>query len=143
VIRVAGRQDAAEVARLLAAFRDHGGWGAADDAVIRRSVDTLLDDPQTVYLLAGDPPVGVCQLRFRLAVWTGVEDCWLEDLYVDERGQGHGTALVEAALEVARERGCRRVELDVQDDNPRARALYERLGFAEKLGGTAYLQRRL
>ena len=142
-IRTATPADAADVARLLCGFRDHGGWDWVADQTIAGTVERLIDDPDTVYLLAGDPPAGVCQLRFRLSVWTGVEDCWLEDLYVESRGEGLGTALVEAALDVARERGCKRVELDVSDDNPRARALYERLGFAEKLGGAAYLQRRL
>jgi GNAT superfamily N-acetyltransferase len=57
-------------------------------------------------LLGGDPAVGVCQLRYRFAVWTGSEDC------------GLGRALAEAALARARERGCARVELDVNAANP-------------------------
>lgn len=45
------------------------------------------------------------------------------------RGQGLGTALVEWFIAQARRRGCPRVALDVAVDNPRAQALYERLGF--------------
>jgi ribosomal protein S18 acetylase RimI-like enzyme len=37
---------------------------------------------------------------------------------------------VEAAVERARERGCRRIELDVSDENPAAWALYEGAGFS-------------
>jgi GNAT superfamily N-acetyltransferase len=76
-------------------------------------------------------PVGVCQLRFRWSVWKSAEDCWLEDLFVREeaRRSGLGRALVEAALERARERGCKRIELDVNEDNGAARALYEACGF--------------
>jgi ribosomal protein S18 acetylase RimI-like enzyme len=51
--------------------------------------------------------------------------------------------MVEAVLARARERGCGRVELDVDDDNAPARALYESAGFGEKHGGAAYMQRRL
>lgn len=46
------------------------------------------------------------------------------------RGQGVGTALVGALCGEARRRGYGAVRLDVVDTNRRARALYERLGFA-------------
>jgi ribosomal protein S18 acetylase RimI-like enzyme len=42
---------------------------------------------------------------------------------------GIGTALVRAAEERIRARGLRRAELGVEVDNPRAQALYERLGY--------------
>ncbi|WP_420412910.1 GNAT family N-acetyltransferase [Roseibium sp.] len=46
------------------------------------------------------------------------------------RGLGIGTALLEAVCETAAVKGCSKVRLDVIDTNPRARALYERCGFA-------------
>ena len=144
--RLATPDDAAEVARLLAAFRSWYGSDQPDDASFRRSADRLIADPQTEYLLGGeDPPVAVAQLRYRWSIWTEAEDCWLEDLYVEEaaRGTGLGRAMVQAAIGRARERGCRRIELDVDDANHPARALYESLGFAEKNNGSAYLQLRL
>lgn len=45
------------------------------------------------------------------------------------RGQGLGTALLEAVVAEARRRGYPAVRLDVVDTNTRARALYERRGF--------------
>ncbi len=45
------------------------------------------------------------------------------------RGTGVGTALLEALGAEGRRRGYRALRLDVVDTNPRARALYERLGF--------------
>ena len=47
------------------------------------------------------------------------------------RGQGIGSALLEAIFEETRQRGHSCVRLDVIDTNPRARALYERFGFEE------------
>jgi ribosomal protein S18 acetylase RimI-like enzyme len=73
----------------------------------------------------------VLQLRFRHSVWTGTDDAHLEDLFVDEsvRGSGLGRALVEAALERARRRGCARIELDANEANEPALRLYRSVGF--------------
>lgn len=45
------------------------------------------------------------------------------------RGHGIGTMLVEKGVRLAGERGAAAVTIGVGPDNPRARALYERLGF--------------
>ena len=42
---------------------------------------------------------------------------------------GIGTLLIEAAEQRIRGRGLHRAELGVEENNPRARALYERLGY--------------
>lgn len=47
----------------------------------------------------------------------------------EARGCGVGTRLLEAAFELAQGRGYSEIRLDVIDSNPRAKALYERLGF--------------
>lgn len=48
----------------------------------------------------------------------------------ETRGQGVGSALLEAIKAEALRRGLPKVRLDVTDANPRARALYLRSGFA-------------
>jgi ribosomal protein S18 acetylase RimI-like enzyme len=149
---VAGDGDLDLVSELIAEFRDW--WGKSDPSVagIRRTVRALLDDPATEFLLGardGDAAAsGVCQLRYRLSVWTGTEDCWLEDLYVraDARRAGVGRALVDASLERARTRGCRRIELDVNEENVEALRFYRSLGFATEPkppGRTLFIARRL
>ena len=130
----AGPGDAAEVTRLVVAFRDWSGGTAPSPESVAESVALLLADPDTEFLLAGAPEraAGLCQLRYRHSVWTGRPDCWLEDLFVDEgeRGKGVGRALAEAALDRARARGALRIELDTDSDNEPAVALYESLGFS-------------
>lgn len=49
----------------------------------------------------------------------------------DLQGRGLGTALIAAAEERIRRRGFTVARIGVADDNPRARALYERLGYQE------------
>ena len=46
-------------------------------------------------------------------------------------GQGTGTALLTALVDEATKRGYQEVLLEVREDNPRARQLYLRHGFAE------------
>lgn len=77
-------------------------------------------------------------------MWTGakepevrehVPDCpELNGLTVwpaDRHSHGIGTQMIEHAAQLIRQRGFARVGLGVGDDNPRAAALYLRLGFAE------------
>jgi len=147
----AGEDELDAVAKLIAGFRDH--WHKSEPAVasIRASAARILAGGDGEYLLAaaGDgAPSGVAQLRFRFSVWTSAEDCWLEDLFVegDARGAGLGRALVEASFDRARERGCKRIELDVNADNEAAIALYEACGFSlepKGPGRTLFLGRRL
>jgi ribosomal protein S18 acetylase RimI-like enzyme len=57
----------------------------------------------------------------------------ISDLVVcaERRGQGIGTALIQALVQQARERAIARVEIGVALNNPRALALYRRLGFSD------------
>jgi ribosomal protein S18 acetylase RimI-like enzyme len=144
-VRLAQPQDADAVARLMLAFRDHLGLSGPTDEEMRAGVERLLGDADTEFLLAapdgdGAPAAGVAQLRFRFGVWRAGGDCLLEDLYVDAaaRGAGLGRALVEATLDRARARGCRRVELDTNERNDAALRLYGSFGFsatANRYGG--------
>ncbi|WP_375337277.1 GNAT family N-acetyltransferase [Rhizobium binae] len=47
-------------------------------------------------------------------------------------GRGLGRMLIETTLRAAQEIGFIRVELDVYEDNSRAIALYERMGFVRE-----------
>ena len=149
---VATERDAERVTALMAGFRDHMGNDTPSDEQMRATIEELLRDPATEFLLATPDgqrePAGVCQLRYRLTVWTGADDCWLEDLFVDApaRRSGLGRALIEAAFERARARGCRRIDLDVNEDNPNALALYREMGFTTEPkppGRTLYVARKL
>jgi GNAT superfamily N-acetyltransferase len=144
--------DEASVVYLLGRFRDWIGREEPSDGDLARSVKRLMEDPNTEYLLAAEGDggaAGVCQLRFRYGLWLTAEDCCLEDLYVADgaRRGGLGRALVEATIELASERGCRRIELDTNEHNAGALALYESLGFTAQpdpdQGRNLFLRRRL
>ncbi len=136
VVWRADADQAEAVAALLVEFRDWLGRDTPSAASFLSSVRRLISDPSVEYLLgapaAGEDAAGVCQLRFRYGVWHAAGDCCLEDLFVREeaRGTGLGRALALGALDRARDRSCARVELDVNEANGPARALYERVGFS-------------
>jgi len=46
-----------------------------------------------------------------------------------QQSLGIGSSLIERPIQTAHASGCSCVELDVDVDNPRAQALYKRLGF--------------
>ncbi|HEU4731672.1 MAG TPA: GNAT family N-acetyltransferase [Kofleriaceae bacterium] len=54
----------------------------------------------------------------------------LKELFIadDRRGQGVGTAIMEAVLAHARRAGCGRLRWDVLPDNSQAKAFYRRFG---------------
>lgn len=141
--------EAEHVARLLVAFRDWFGNDWPSDNAFLAGVERLMERPDTEFLLGtpddDSPPCAVVQLRFRYSLWTASDDAWLEDLFVTEgaRGTGLGRAMVLAAIDRAEQRNCRRIELDVDDVNEPARALYASLGFAEKHGGAACMVKAL
>jgi GNAT superfamily N-acetyltransferase len=138
---VASPEEAEAVADLLVEFRDHMGsdWPSAN--AFLASVERLLEDRDTEFLLAApdddSPPSGVLQLRFRFSVWKAAPDAWIEDLFVrtDARRAGVGDALMKLAAQRARERGAKRIELDTNEENAAALALYDRHGFSPRSKG--------
>ncbi|GAB7028996.1 GNAT family N-acetyltransferase [Streptomyces sp. NPDC021749] len=62
-------------------------------------------------------------------VTEGVGTLWQLAVHPALQSCGIGTFLVASAELRIRERGLRQAELAVEDANPRARALYERLGY--------------
>ncbi len=75
---VAGNDEAEAVAKLLVAFRDQMGSDWPSENAFLASVERLLEDRDTEFLLAtpddDSPPAGVLQLRFRHSVWRAAPD---------------------------------------------------------------------
>jgi ribosomal protein S18 acetylase RimI-like enzyme len=141
--------EAGAVARLLVAFRNHLGFDDPSDEAFLTSTERIIVEPSSEYLLGAPSrsaePAGVVQLRYRWSVWRDAEDCELEDLFVAPaaRRAGLGRALVAAAIDRARARGCGRIALDTAERNEGAVALYRSFGFSDEAyeGGRAMLLR--
>ena len=74
-------------------------------------------------------PVGMCAVDYVKSPGAGT--LWMVEVHAALRSCGIGTLLIEAAEQRIHARGVHRAELGVEKSNPRARALYERLGYVE------------
>jgi ribosomal protein S18 acetylase RimI-like enzyme len=130
-VRLAGSGDAADIGRLLHDFNTEFGDHTPGPEAVAKRIGELLESGDVTVLLGGDGPDGLALMRFRPSLWSETLDCYLEELYVvpHRRGQGLGRALMEAAMDVAREKGAGYMDLGTAETDTAARALYEKLGF--------------
>ncbi len=137
MVREATPEEARLVAQLLHDFNTEFSDPTPGVAVLTKRMERLLANGEVAIVLAGDGPDGLAVLRFRSAIFTEGLDAYLEEFYVapDRRGRGLGRALLEAAMELARDEGARRIELGTNEDDTAARALYESAGFTNRDGG--------
>lgn len=137
LVRPAGPDDADAVGRLLYEFNREFDEPTPAAPALAGRMRQLLNGGDTLVLLVGDGPDGVAVLRFRAAIWSTGQECYLAELYVTPawRGQGLGRALMEAALREARKRGADTMDIGVDEPDHVARHLYESLGFTNRTGG--------
>jgi ribosomal protein S18 acetylase RimI-like enzyme len=76
--------------------------------------------------VADDVPVGKAHVHFDDGVTATIEAV---AVVREWQRQGIGTALIRSAEGVAADHGYQAVQLGVEDSNPDARRLYERLGY--------------
>jgi GNAT superfamily N-acetyltransferase len=78
--------------------------------------------------LDGGPVVGIAHYLFQANPWAA-RSCYLQDLFVGEpaRGRGVGRSLIEYVAQVARDHGAARLYWLTQQDNERARLLYDKV----------------
>lgn len=136
MIRRATEEDAEDVARLLHRFNTEYEERSPGIDALRGHYRELIAAGELTVLLAGDAPDGFCQHRLRRSHYTGRPDAHIEELYVipGRRGRGIGRALLEAAMEAAREAGATHIELTTGESDTEARGLYESSGFTNREG---------
>lgn len=88
--------------------------------------------PAAEVLLAfeNDDAVGFALFFHNFSTWLGLPGVYLEDLFVrpEHRGKGYGRALLVRLAQIARDRGCGRLEWAVLDWNEPAIQFYRKLG---------------
>ncbi|PUE10839.1 GNAT family N-acetyltransferase [Limnohabitans sp. T6-5] len=110
-----------------------GGAGLPQD-VKDRLCDDLAAQPLAASFIAwlGDAPVGLINCFEGYSSFKAQPLMNIHDIAVlpDHRGTGVGQALLAAAEQHARARGCCKLTLEVLTGNARALSSYQRFGFA-------------
>ena len=139
IIRDAGPEDEAAWrglwAQYLAFYRVDLAPSITDFTWVR-----LMDagSPLKARLTVQEAVVGFAVHQHHPSTWVMGDDCYLEDLFVAEaeRGLGAGRALFEDLQRVAAARGWQRLYWHTDQDNVRARTLYDK--FAPTDGHVRY-----
>jgi len=133
-VRLATPGDAPSVALLLHDFNTEFDEPVPELGALASHLRGLLESAAITVLLAEGE--GLVVSRFTPSLLSESLDCYLEEVYVvpSRRRCGIGTALIEAALRHARDRGAGYAYLGTGEDDVGARALYERLGFSHRGG---------
>ncbi len=112
-----------------------GGGSALSEDVQERLLPGLRKHPTCLVLLAfaEGRAVGIAVCFFGYSTFAAAPLLNIHDLAVlpELRGRGIGRALLLEAEGRAVSRGCCKLTLEVQDDNTRARGLYDDFGFGD------------
>ena len=128
--------DVDDVPIILELIRDLATYERAPDEVVateEQLVDVLFGErPVAEVLLAFEEksPVGFAVYFYNFSTWLGRAGLYLEDLFVkpEKRGKGYGRALLVELAQIARNRGCGRMEWAVLNWNEPAIKFYRALG---------------
>lgn len=134
-IRSARPDDLPALLRMVHALAaHHGDSPAVTEADLRR--DLFATQPWMRVLVADTPAglVGYAALLPLAQMHTGLRGMELHHLFVtpDDRSDGIGGLLIEAAVVQARRLGCSYMTVGTHPDNTAAQAFYTRRGFAPR-----------
>lgn len=149
--------DPAHADAVLAMTRDYARDPMGDGADLpadRQAVliERLRAHPTTLIFLAfaGDEPVAIATCFVGFSTFAARPLVNIHDVHVTAayRRRGLGRALLAAVEAKARELGCCKLTLEVQENNHVARALYRSLGFGggqyeEAAGAVLFRQKKL
>ena len=107
-----------------------------DPAALQTVFDRALDSDLQAYICAtdGENIIGFGSLSVKNSLWQEGYIGHVDELVVDSgyRGRGVGTRLIEHLIVIAKQRGCRRIELDSGFHRPDAHRFYEQHGFENR-----------
>ncbi len=106
-----------------------------NESMIRSGLAGLIDSDANGFLLIAcdehDSPIGYAAVSTGWSLEVGGADYILDEIFVQQRGEGIGRQLIAAAEDRCADLGVRRIILETERPNDRARSLYARVGFVE------------
>jgi GNAT superfamily N-acetyltransferase len=135
-VRTARPEDCDTILRMIRALAQYQGIGNR----VTAKVETLRRDgfgpqPRFEALMAesNGRPVGLAMYQMNYSIWEAACSLQITDLFVDElaRGTGVGFRLVIEVANIARERECTGLQLNMVHANP-SRTSLDRMGFVHQ-----------
>lgn len=128
-----------DVPSILALIRGLAEYEKALDEVVTTQEDLsaslFCENPQAFCHVAtvDETVVGIAVWHLNYSTWLGKHGIYLEDLYVvpEQRGQGHGMALLRELARICMERKYERLQWWVLDWNKPSIEFYKSLGAIE------------
>lgn len=142
------------VVELMDAYAmDPMGDGKPLSAKVRRElIPGLQQHPTTLIFLAymHGAPIGITVCFYGFSTFAAKPLINISDLAVlpEYRGHGTGRQILKTVERKAREKGCCKLTLEVQENNHKAQKVYQALGFArdvhqKEAGGAIFLSKPL
>lgn len=133
-ISVATQNDVTELSGLLQLLFTQESEFAPDPLIQQRALRSIVGRSNVGDIFIArrhDKVLGMASLLYTVSTALGDKVAWLEDMVVAPaaRDQGIGSALINQAINFARERGCKRITLLTDSDNAAAHRFYEQHGF--------------
>ena len=135
-IRKAVTEDIPSLATLLGLLFEQEKEFTVDYDRQTKGLEMIISQPEVGQLLVAERPdgeiVGMVSLLFTISTALGGKVALLEDMVVlpEERRHGYGSVLVAAALELAKEKECKRITLLTDFDDLAAERFYQKHGFS-------------
>jgi GNAT superfamily N-acetyltransferase len=133
MIRPATPSDTPTIARLILALAEYERLThevALDEVRLREHLFGPRPFAEVLLAEEAGEAVGYALFFHNYSTFLGQRTLYLEDLFVlpEQRGKGHGKALLRAVARLAMERGCGRLEWSVLNWNQPAIDFYRSLG---------------
>jgi GNAT superfamily N-acetyltransferase len=132
-----------DTALLLASYTHPPGWDAHQRQECEQALQRLLRFEGARFTLAKNAGmyVGFIALHWGFSTTKGLPILRVQDLFTlpEARQKGVARALLQYAIQLARERGANRLQLETDLDNTPARSLYQTTGFEWLPGKQVYM----
>ena len=107
-----------------------------DSDAVERIIEKGLSNDYQIYICATDNEklIGYCSLTIKNNLWTLANLGNVDEFVVDNeyRNRGIGKILMSEIEKIAKNHGCKRLELDSSFHRTIAHGFYERLGFDKR-----------
>lgn len=136
IVRLASAADAATLARMFNEFNAEFSDAELPEGALSERIRAGIARDDMAFFVAGNGPDGFAQVAFQPSLYSDRPNAYLGELWVrqERRGHGLGRALLEAAMEGARARGCDHMDVTTSMGDDAARGLYESAGFTNREG---------